>query len=463
MVHVVVGGLVVMLVVSAAVTGAARATVAGAQRTLSERVLPAREASSDLATAYVDQETGQRGFLLTGDPVFLEPFDRGSAAADRLHERLADLLSDDAEAAALLEATRTAGERWQSTVAEAGIAARMEGTLGPAELDALASAGKGQFDALRTRLSALEERTVELTTAQFARIRQAQWIANVIAISAAVLAVGIGVSTWLYLRRRLDRPLDRLLTDVQAVAHGDHDHHIARSGPPELALLADSVDRMRSNLVESGRARAAAQHELTLRQEHDRMAADLHDHTIQRVYAMGLRLATAARRDPQVAPMVAPLIEETRRINEELRAVISNLDGVGTDSPTNLRDGVIGVVEESAQALGFPPSLEFSGPVDTLPSAQTAGEVLAVLRESLSNVARHAQATEADVCLRVDGGFLVLTVQDNGVGVDPAAPRGNGLANLQARAARLGGTSTVDAGPGGTGSVVRWRIPVAEG
>ncbi|MGY1633500.1 CHASE3 domain-containing protein [Geodermatophilus sp. SYSU D01186] len=452
--------LIVMLVGSAAVTGAARATVAGAQRTLSDRVLPAQQATSDLATAYVNQETGHRGFLLTGDPVFLQPYDQGRAAADRLQARLAGLLSDDAEGLELLQAVEAAGERWRTTVAAPGHAARGEGPLADAEARSLAVDGKAQFDTLRSRVGALEDRTVELTAAQLARIRGAQSLANAIAVSAAALAVAVGLGTWLFLDRRLTRPLQRLLDDVRVVADGDYDRRIDRRGPQELSLVADAVDRMRGSVVASSRERVAAQHELTLRHEHDRMAADLHDRTIQRVFGLGLQLASAGRRRPELAPVADPLIEETDRIIRELRTVIFELNRRGSDAGESLRGRTIGVVEDGARALGFTPSLEFSGPVDTVVPEETSVEVLAVLRESLSNVARHARATRTDVCLQVRDGVLELTVQDDGVGVESAAPRGNGLANLHARARRLGGQAGVGPAPDGGGTVVSWRVPV---
>jgi signal transduction histidine kinase len=458
-VHIVVAVLVVMLVASAAVTGAARATVAAAQRTLSDEVLPARQAASDLATAYVDQETGQRGFLFTGDPAFLQPYDQGLAAGDRLHQQLADVLADDAEGLALLDGVQEAGDRWRSTVAEPGNAARREGSLTEEAAASLAAEGKAQFDALRARIEVLEDHTVDLTEAQLGRIRRAQAIANVIAISAAVLALVVGLSTWRLLERRLNRPLHRLLTDVHVVADGDYDHSIDRSGPRELALVAEAVDRMRVSVVNSGRERAEAGRELALRQEHDRLAADLHDLTIQRVFGLGLRLSSAARRHPQMAELFTPLVEETDRIIRELRTVIFDLRRSGAEADDSLRGRVIDVVEESVRALGFPPSLAFSGPVDTLVSEQAAGEVVAALRESLSNVARHAHATQAEVSLELSGESLVLTVKDDGVGIGPDSTRGNGLANLSARAQRLGGSASV-AAPKGGGSVVTWQVPV---
>jgi signal transduction histidine kinase len=459
-VHVAVGVLVALLVTSAAVTGVARAAVAGAQRTLDERILPARQATSDLATAYVDQETGHRGFLLTGDAGFLEPYDDGVAVAGELHGKLADLLSGDDEGLALLRSVEEAGDVWRTTVAEPGNAARGGGPLPEAEATSLATEGRARFDALRGRLDDLATHSDELLAAQLAGIRDAQVIANVVAISAAGLAVAVGLGTWLFLRRRLDRPLRRLLADVQTVADGDYDHPIDRSGPRELALIGGAVDRMRASVVASGRERLAAERELTLRQEHDRLAADLHDLTIQRVFGLGLSLTSVARRQPQVAGLMTPLVTETDRIIRELRTVIFGLTRGGSAAGGTLRGRLMDVVEASVPALGFAPSITFSGPIDTLVPESTAIEILAAARESLSNVARHAHAAHVDVSVQVSGEFVELTVADDGDGLPSSLSPGSGLADVSARARRLGGDATIGAGADGCGAVVTWRAPV---
>ncbi|MGK5110476.1 MULTISPECIES: CHASE3 domain-containing protein [unclassified Geodermatophilus] len=453
-----VGVFVVLVVASATATGLARAAVASAQSELGERVLPARQAATDLATAYVDQETGLRGYLLTGDAQFLEPQERGRTDAERLEGRLADLLADDLDGTELLGAVRAAGAEWHIGTSEPGIDARRQGPLSAGRLEALTMDGKTAFDTLRAALAALQAHAVQRTADQLSAIGTAQTVANVVAIGAAVLGLAVAVAVVPLGRRLITGPLDRLLDDVQAVAAGDHGRPIAASGPREFATIADSVDRMRASVVAHSTQRAAAQRELTLRQEHERMAADLHDLTIQRVFGLGLGLSSLSRRHAQLAPAVLPLIEETDRIIRELRTVIFDLGR--SEVADTLRGRVIDVAEESARVLGFTPSLEFSGAVDTLASDAAGAEVLAALREALSNTARHAGATQAEVCLAAQDGRLWLTVTDNGVGLRPESTRGNGLANLQARAQRLGGTADVRPGPQGTGTVVEWEVPL---
>jgi signal transduction histidine kinase len=150
-----------------------------------------------------------------------------------------------------------------------------------------------------------------------------------------------------------------------------------------------------------------------------------------------------------------------------VRTVIFDLGRAETGD--TLRGRVIDVTEESVRALGFTPSLEFTGPVDTMAGEAAGDEVLAVLREALANVARHASASTATVRLAAQDGALRLTVTDNGVGLDGRAldgggldgpgRRGDGLANLRARAERLDGRVSVGPGPDG-GTVVDWQVPL---
>ncbi|SFK91393.1 CHASE3 domain-containing protein [Geodermatophilus ruber] len=462
-VGVIVGALLVLIVLSAVATSLARAMVAAEQRELGARAVPAHRIAVDLTTSYLDQMTGQLSYLLTGDGQFLTLYEQGAQRAERLQQQLAALLAPDAEASAALAQLRAAGADWREQVAEPGIAARRQGALPADELVALTTAGRARFDELRGRLADVEQRTVELETAQLDAIGRMQTRATVVTVASAVLGVAVAVGVVPLLRRRLTHPLERLQADVQAVAAGDHDRTIARTGPRELATIAESVDRMRAGLVRSSRERLAAQHELTLRQEHDRLAADLHDLTIQRIFGLGLGLTSTARRHPALAPAVAPLIEETDRIIRELRTVIFDLGRPDIDGTDTLRGQVIDLTEASVRALGFTPTLEFAGPVDTLASARESEEVLAVLRETLSNVARHANASAASVRLAAREGVLTLSVADNGTGLPRDAPRGAGLGNLRDRAQRLGGSVRIRPGAAGVGTVVEWQVPLRPG
>jgi signal transduction histidine kinase len=113
-------------------------------------------------------------------------------------------------------------------------------------------------------------------------------------------------------------------------------------------------------------------------------------------------------------------------------------------------------VDEVSERLEFEPNVHFDGPVDSIVNDEVKGELLAVAREALSNVARHAHASRADVDLRV-GDEVVLVVSDNGVGLRGSGRR-SGLVNVQARAEKLGGSMGV-ASPSGGGTRLEWRVP----
>jgi signal transduction histidine kinase len=122
-----------------------------------------------------------------------------------------------------------------------------------------------------------------------------------------------------------------------------------------------------------------------------------------------------------------------------------------------VRGRILAVVDEMTASLGFAPALRMSGPIDTLVPDHIADQMLVALREALANVAKHAQASRADVTVEV-GPDLVLTVRDNGIGLTKTTRR-SGLANLADRAAELGGSLRTTAAEGG-GTELEWRVPL---
>ena len=146
---------------------------------------------------------------------------------------------------------------------------------------------------------------------------------------------------------------------------------------------------------------------------------------------------------------------------KHIRTVIFGLDA-GRPGGEGLRDQVIALLREAAGALGFTPHATFDGPVDTVVEKRTGAELLATLREALSNVARHAGAHRVDVEVEVQpaaGGDVVLRVRDDGKGIpEDAGGRGYGLRNMAERAERLGGRCSVAPADGG-GTLVEWRVP----
>jgi signal transduction histidine kinase len=200
--------------------------------------------------------------------------------------------------------------------------------------------------------------------------------------------------------------------------------------------------------------------DLALLEDRERIARDLHDTVIQRLFATGLRLEGALRlvQRPEVAERISGAVEDLDLTVKHIRTAIFGLE-VSRAVPGGLRQRALGLAADAAGALGFEPRVLFEGPVDTAPE-NIATEALAVLREALTNVARHARATRVDIHIAVDGD-LALRVADNGEGI-PAGGRigGRGLRNMAARAERLGGS--MNAGPGAeAGTVIQWRVPIS--
>jgi len=206
--------------------------------------------------------------------------------------------------------------------------------------------------------------------------------------------------------------------------------------------------------------RAVAQEEremFAILEDRERIARDLHDVVIQRLFATGLHLQSAARlaARPEVIDRLNSAVDDLDATIRDIRSAIFELR-----SPVSaeLRSEVRALVDDAAAPLGFRPTLQTSGPVDSSASPELRADLLAVLREALSNVVRHAGASAATVTLSATAGSLSLRVADNGVGISDDTTR-SGLANMLERADRHGGTLQVSRGEP-TGTIVEWRVPV---
>lgn len=213
-------------------------------------------------------------------------------------------------------------------------------------------------------------------------------------------------------------------------------------------------------VVEHERQRARLQ-DLALLEDRDRIARDLHDTVIQGIFATGLTLQGAARLvdEPTARRRVADAVDQLDEIVRHIRTVIFGIETERVAAPEGFRRRALGVIEESSRAIGHEPRLTFAGPVDTVVGDALADDLLAVLREALSNVARHAWASVVDVHLEVTAGQVTLVVRDDGLGPGEGARRGNGLRNLAERAAAHGGHASMEPGDP-TGTVVTWTAPL---
>lgn len=196
-------------------------------------------------------------------------------------------------------------------------------------------------------------------------------------------------------------------------------------------------------------------------EDRDRVARDLHDTVIQRLFALGLTLQGMAARLPDpAANQLGVAVSEIDRVIAQVRSTIYEL-GMGDES-RGIRDDISNLVRQLHEVVGFEVALTFTGPLDASIDDRVLEHVLATIREALTNIGKHAHATQATVRMEVDGASCILTITDDGIGLTDApasAGGGLGLPNLRRRAEKLHGTLSVDSPPGG-GTVLTWKVPI---
>ena len=229
-------------------------------------------------------------------------------------------------------------------------------------------------------------------------------------------------------------------------------------------LAPPAVEMVTTFAAQAGIGLELAEHRrdvqrLALFEDRDRIARDLHDQVIQRLFATGMSLqgATALMRDAEAGRRVEQAVDALDETIKDIRAAIFELQSRGDAEPARLRTRILAIIEEMTESLGFAPALRMAGPLDTQVPAAIATQLLAALREGLANVAKHARASRADVSVEA-GPDLILTVRDNGVGL-PETTRRSGLGNLADRARELGGTFHAAPAEGG-GTKLEWRVPL---
>jgi signal transduction histidine kinase len=233
--------------------------------------------------------------------------------------------------------------------------------------------------------------------------------------------------------------------------------------PGALPLPPQAVEMVTTFAAQAGIVLELAEHRhdserLAVLQDRDRIARDLHDLVIQRLYATGMSLQGAvpliAR--PEVADRVSTAVDALDETIREIRSAIFSLQSHTDTKRNGLRAKILEVVEQMTVPLGFAPSLRLVGPLDEDVPGEVGEQLLGALREALSNVARHAGASSVDVAVDC-GSDLVLRVRDNGGGMGQSTRR-SGLANLAERARGLGGLLRVGPADGG-GTDLEWRVP----
>lgn len=277
------------------------------------------------------------------------------------------------------------------------------------------------------------------------------------------------------------RSVDELVPDEQRARHAGHRRHYVadpqrrpmgtdlrlfgqhRNGdmfPVEISLSPITIEGEVQTVatVRDVTERQEARARLLLHEDRERIARDLQDLVIQRLFAAGMSLqsVTGLIESPVARDRVIAVTDE---LDETVRVLRSAIFSIGNhDEFQSLASHLASVVAERSSHLGFTPDLLISGSVDDLPDF-VGDQLVATLTEALSNVARHADASDVTIRIARTQGAISLVVRDNGRGIDAAPKPRGGLSNVMWRAVELGGSCSVSpAEPSGTEFV--WRVPV---
>jgi signal transduction histidine kinase len=397
-----------------------------------------------------------------------------TAEDEELARALASTAAIAIENARLYEAARTRGEWMQ---ASAAITGQLLSPASPGEADTLRLIAERSREIARAALVTVvrpteegDELKVEVAVGPLGGTVQGVTVRSDTSVAGRVLAGGeplrladveqAGLATSLLKGLNLGPVL------VLPMRGSDRIHGVVTVGraqgeptftAEDLAMAAGFANQA-AVAIELAEARAE-QERAAMLDDRERIAADLHDHVIQRIFAAGLSLqAVVAGLGPgKNSERLRTTIDDLDVTITQIRTAIFQLQEVPDRPAQGPRARLLAVTEEQTRTLGFSPSVRFSGVMDTLPGPLVE-DLLAVLREGLSNVARHARAHLVDVEVRTTGERLILDLRDDGVGLG-ASTRRSGLANLRRRAEQRGGTFTVqDVEPRGTRLV--WSVPL---
>ena len=240
--------------------------------------------------------------------------------------------------------------------------------------------------------------------------------------------------------------------------------HGAAPFPPAEAEMVATFAAQAAVALELGASRDDAEL-LLLYEDRDRIARDLHDLVIQRLYATGMSLEGTMPMitRPEVASRITNAVDAMDLTIKDIRATIFALQARDAADRLDPRGDIVSMVEEMTPLLGFTPSLRLGAGLGGAIPPEVAEQALAALREALSNAARHAAASRVDVTVDVGvDGMLTVQVTDDGTGI-PADGRRSGLRNLASRAEKLGGElrlGPADPGRPSPGTRLEWRVPL---
>jgi len=255
---------------------------------------------------------------------------------------------------------------------------------------------------------------------------------------------------------------DRILGVLTAVRLVDSPIDAQALNPRELLELVEPFASQAAVTLVLAEAQRGQQ-SLAIYQDRDRIARDLHDLVIQRLFATGMSLQGATRLPgvpEDAADRITRAIDELDETIKDIRQTIFALHEPVTGPNSTLRGRIMRETAQSAALLGFEPAVRFVGAVDTGVSDRVGEHLIAALREMLTNSAKHAQASRVDIVVALENPDVVLTATDDGVGLPTeGAGRRSGMANMSARAQELGGQCLAERVSQSGGTRVIWRVP----
>ncbi|GAB3830311.1 sensor histidine kinase [Dactylosporangium cerinum] len=417
--------MVVLVLAGAAVGAAILAHTAAVSNRLSDRISPARTAVVELTAALVDQETGVRGYLLSGDERFLEPYARGVAGERTLLARIRQLLAGEQAALVDLDRVEEQARDWRTTVADPSIEARRRGGDTSTTVDAV----RDRIGTLDGHLAGVREQArKDLDEAR--RLRDGVFLGMVGFLLLFITAIAV------LLRLVVLEPLDRLSAGVRRVAGGDFDHRLAVRGPADLARLTGDVETMRQRIVDAFIASEQARAKLEQQQlELHRSNADLEQfayvasHDLQEPlrkvasFCQMLQRRYSDQLDDKARQYIAFAVDGATRMQRLITDLLtfSRIGRVYDDSRSVDLDEVIGQAEANlAGAISERRARIEHSPLPTVPGDVT---LLTMLWQNLISNAIKFRHPERDPVVRVTvaeaGNRWQFSVEDNGIGIDP--------------------------------------------
>ena len=226
----------------------------------------------------------------------------------------------------------------------------------------------------------------------------------------------------------------------------------------DLELAADFAGQ--ANVAMELAAARRSRERVALLEDRGRIARDLHDHVIQQLFATGLELqSVAGATTPQLATRIAASVIDIDASISHIRTVVFALSAATPDRHDTVRHAIIDLANELAPRLARTPNVSFSGPVDLVITGPLADDVVAVVREALMNVVKHAAADTSSVELAVTDDEVQLRITDDGQGAQGSSRR-SGVSNLEERALHRGGS--FDFSSDDTGTRLAWTVPIDE-